>query len=96
MPDKKWYLITYDIRDSKRLHKVASLMKGYGSRLQYSVFRCRLGEREVEKLRWEMAKLMELEDDLLIIGLCGNCIGRLRNRYGETAWPEEIPGFEII
>ena len=49
---KHWYLICYDIRCPKRWRKAYKLLEGYGSRVQYSLFRCWLSQREREKLRW--------------------------------------------
>ena len=62
--DKNWRLVMYDVRDPKRLRKVAKHLEGYGSRIQYSVFRCRLSERQAERLRWELTTILEEEDDL--------------------------------
>jgi len=93
---KSWFLVAYDIRDPVRLRKTATLMKGYGTRMQYSVFRCFLNEREVEKLRWEASKIMLSEDDLQIIGLCKACVSRVKNRSGQDAWPDDPVTFEII
>jgi CRISPR-associated protein Cas2 len=36
------YLITYDISCNKRRKKVSDLLEGYGQRVQYSVFECKL------------------------------------------------------
>lgn len=47
---KKWFLISYNIRDEKRLRKVAKIMEGYGQRIQYSVFRLHHNERGLERL----------------------------------------------
>ena len=59
MAMRHWHLISYDVRDPKRLRRVAKLLEGYGTRLQYSVFRCRLDELTLEKLHWELNKIME-------------------------------------
>ena len=94
--EKRWYLISYDVRAPIRLRKVSKHMKGYGKRIQYSVFRCRMTERELERLRWELGRLMDDEDDLLIVGLCPACVNRIRKRQGEGAWPDDPPSFEVI
>ncbi|ADE56270.1 CRISPR-associated endonuclease Cas2 [Aminobacterium colombiense] len=86
---KKWFIISYDIRNEKRLRKVAKLMEGYGQRIQYSVFRLHLNERGLEHLRWKLSKCTTAEDGLLITELCEKCISRLRMRNGENAWPDE-------
>ena len=97
---KQWYLVSYDVRDEKRLRRVARLLEGYGVRMQYSVFRCYLAHREVERLRWELAQRMEGEDNLLIAGLCAQCVNRIRQRGGvhshEEDWPAEPEGHVII
>ncbi len=57
MPDAKWWLVCYDVRDEKRLRQCAKHMEGYGHRIQYSMFRCWMTAREVERLRWELTKM---------------------------------------
>jgi CRISPR-associated protein Cas2 len=34
------YIVAYDIRDEVRLRRVHDVVRGYGIRLQYSVFLC--------------------------------------------------------
>ena len=96
MAQKLWYLITYDVRDSKRLRNVAKHLEGYGERLQFSVFRCRLTEREKERLQWEVTQKMKPEDDLLIIGLCQKCSVHIQDKKGDERWKEPVSSFEII
>ncbi len=96
MAAKSWYLFTYDVRDDKRLRKVAKTLEGYGTRMQYSVFRCYLSPRAMQELRWELAKLIEPEDDLLVIGLCGACIDRIRSLNGSEAWPDDPHGTMVL
>jgi len=96
MAQKQWYLVTYDVRDAKRLRKVAKHLEGYGTRLQFSVFRCRLTERELERLRWELTRMTKSEDDLLIIGLCTRCGERVAKRSGDNGWAAEQATFEIV
>ncbi|MGY2945409.1 CRISPR-associated endonuclease Cas2 [Thermostichus sp. MS-CIW-34] len=44
------YVITYDIPDNKRRKKVSDLLEGYGRRVQYSVFECRLEQHQYQDL----------------------------------------------
>jgi len=64
------YIVTYDIRDDKRLRKVFKTCKGYGVHLQYSVFECDL--TDMEKAQFE-AKLLEIisqaDDQVLFVDL---------------------------
>lgn len=86
---KGWYLVTYDIRDQKRWRKLYKLMRGYGERLQYSVFRCWLSERQLEKLRWQVEKTIDSEDAVLFVGLCEACAGRISARNRPESWDRD-------
>ncbi|QGJ71777.1 CRISPR-associated endoribonuclease Cas2 [Planctomycetales bacterium 10988] len=98
MAEKHWHLITYDVRDPKRLRKVARALEGYGTRIQYSVFRCRLDPRAMEKLHWELNKLMEAEDDLLVIPLCPGCAAKVPTHSSgdQSDWGQPPPTFQIL
>ncbi len=50
------YVVTYDIRDPKRLRRVYRLMLGYGEHVQYSVFRCDLTSRELLELKGRLGE----------------------------------------
>jgi len=93
---KNWYLVCYDIRDSKRWRKVYKLLQGYGEGVQLSIFRCRLSLRDREKLRWELEQILAKEDSLLLAGLCHRCVERVDkcNRPGEWTTVEE--GFRMV
>lgn len=93
---KNWYLVAYDVRDPKRLRRTAKRLEGYGTRVQYSVFRCHLRPRELERMQWELAKILESEDDLLIIGLCRDCAQRIRSKGRNHDWNTEPTTFEIV
>ncbi|RME56597.1 MAG: CRISPR-associated endonuclease Cas2 [Deltaproteobacteria bacterium] len=89
------YQIAYDVRDPKRLWRVARILEGYGVRVQYRLFRCRLGRRVVERLRWELSRVFHPEDSLLVIGLCPGCVRYFQER--NPTLPEESDAtFEII
>ncbi|MDA1193027.1 MAG: CRISPR-associated endonuclease Cas2 [Candidatus Poribacteria bacterium] len=97
MPEPKhWFLVMYDVREPKRLRRAAKHLEGYGHRLQYSVFRCRLTHRQIERLQWELTKMLETEDDLLIIELCQGCGTKVADRNGQEDWKEGWKGHEIV
>ncbi len=93
---RRWYLIMYDIRDPKRWRKAYTLLKGHGERLQYSIFRCRLNDRGLERLRWELEEILDLEDSLMFVSLCSGCVQRVRKLNPPPAWPADDVGYEII
>jgi len=49
------FLVSYDIRDDKRLRRVAKVMEDFGKRVQFSVFEC-----DIDRLATfiEMKKLL--------------------------------------
>jgi CRISPR-associated protein Cas2 len=92
---KYWYVVCYDITEPKRWRKVFKLLHGYGRHLQYSIFRCHLTVREQEKLRWELEKLLTLEDKLLILTICDNCEKRTASHNRPESWIGENKRFDI-
>lgn len=80
MSEKRWYLISYDIRAPKRWRHVYKKLVGRGEWLQYSLFRCRLTETEKESLRWELEQLLDDDDDMMFVYLCPGCAGRTVQR----------------
>ncbi len=92
-----WHLVSYDVRDPIRLRRTHKLLKGYGVSLQLSVFRCRLSPRQLERLRWELEKVLAPEDGLLILGMCETCMKRVVIRNSRTDWDaKEEPRFQIV
>ncbi len=45
-----YYLITYDIEDSKRRNKLSELLEEYGVRVNYSVFELDISKKELAKI----------------------------------------------
>lgn len=57
------FVITYDIEDSGRRTKVANTLKGYGERVQLSVFECWLNTGELNVLKERLQKLIDPDND---------------------------------
>lgn len=97
--NSQWYLITYDVRDDKRLRKCAQRLEGIGHRLQYSVFRCYLTPTQLQELRWELTQLLTPEDDVLFIPLCDRCVEGIQVTHStekNVDWPDRPPTFKIV
>lgn len=92
---KCWYLICYDISDPARWRKVYKRLHGYGRRLQYSIFRCRLTKNEVEKLHWELEKDLAKEDKLLILNVCERCEQKTLSINRPESWQERDKTFDF-
>lgn len=94
--EKRWRLVCYDIRSPERWRKVFKLVRGAGEAVQYSVFRCRLDDRETEKLRWQLAQVMDPEDSLLVIDLCPKCATNVITRNHVAGWAVKPPAYRIV
>lgn len=58
------YLVTYDIADDRRREDVATVLSGYGPRVQLSVFECDVSSaREAARLRARLRKLIDPAED---------------------------------
>ena len=96
METKQWYVICYDITDPKRWRQVYNKLNGYGRRLQYSIFRCRLTRCQIEKLRWELEEMLDAsEDRLLILSLCEICERHVGLHNRPESWFEDSRPFDF-
>jgi CRISPR-associated protein Cas2 len=70
---RRCFLVTYDIRDSRRLQRIHKLMKGYGEHWQYSVFFCVL--KEVDRIKMQQALEVQMNlkvDQVVVVDLGSN------------------------
>ncbi len=93
---QRWRLVCYDIRDPKRYRKAHKLLKGYGEPVQFSIFRCRLDDRQAAELRWHLARILTDDDGLLILDLCPRCAGRVVTCNHKAGWDAPPPTFSVI
>jgi CRISPR-associated protein Cas2 len=99
MQGAHWWLVCYDVHDPERLRKAAKHMEGYGERMQWSVFRCWMTPREMERLRWELTELLDPADDVLLIPVCGSCVSGIRSTHSATSppnWPDAPARHQIV
>ena len=68
------YVIAYDIRDEKRLIKVAKTMESYGVRVQKSIFEAALTEQKLRTLKSTLIKIIDPEwDGIMFFLFCPKC-----------------------
>lgn len=94
MSERHWYIFSYDIRDPKRWRRVYKIVNGYGERVQYSLFRCRLTRVQMEQARHRLETVMDEEDDLLVIRLSPRC--KIVERTESRKWDEPSERFDIV
>lgn len=73
------YVVSYDITSDRLRRKVASELKNYGRRVQYSVFECTLTEARYSKMYGKLLKLCSdsESDSIRIYTLCENCTKKI-------------------
>jgi CRISPR-associated protein Cas2 len=99
MNDVKWWLVSYDVRDPKRLRLAAKILEGSGTRVQYSVFRCWMTRAQMESLRWELTELLAPEDDVLMLPLCSRCVEGMETTHSTIKrpdWPDSPASHRIV
>lgn len=62
----KW-LLSYDIREPKRLCEVFKRMKDFGRPVLYSVFECLLSDRELEQMWDAVCELIDKKVDWVVL-----------------------------
>ena len=70
------YLVCYDISDEKRLAKVGKIMRGFGDRLQYSVFECQLTRADLARCRHRLSEVIDHRADQVLFVDLGPAEGR--------------------
>jgi len=70
---KRERIICYDVRESKRLRRVANTLLDYGTRLQNSVFYCCLNETDFNALQTQLALIIHPEDKIDVFCFCRKC-----------------------
>ena len=87
------YLITYDISDNRRRKKVSDILEGYGRRVQYSVFECRLPRAKYREMKHRLIKVVKVEEDgFRIYPISGHTITQVEVWCGKpiTEFPESM------
>lgn len=93
---KSLWIISYDIADSKRLRKVAKFLEGYGIRIQKSVFRLKVTDRDIQKVKWEISKKIMDEDSVFYFRFCNNCAKHVHKENPKHFSIEKEPTYLII
>ena len=61
-PEQRW-VVAYDSPCDKRRRKLATLLEGYGVRVQHSVFECQLRPSTLTQLRLRLERLIKSDQD---------------------------------
>ena len=86
--NSQFLIVSYDIPSNRRRYKVMKTMEGFGTRVQYSVFECRLKPREIDDLRKKLKKLIGREDSIRLYFLGAEDVKRIE-RLGDARTVDE-------
>ncbi len=92
---KDHYLVIYDIKNAKRLGKVARVMVKYAVRVQKSVFEMHADESAVKELRNRIEKIIDNEADYVIYFKLCEPDWQNRLKYG-VGRKNEVDDSEVI
>lgn len=82
-------LVTYDIatvsrEGERRLAQVAAICERYGTRVQQSVFECRLDRASLEHLKGELLDIMDPGEDQIDIYRFDRAVDEVRTSLGRS------------
>ena len=73
-----FHVISYDIPDDRRRNQLAKTLKGFGTRVQYSVFEAHLSHSQFEALKRAVGRVIDpAADSIRYYTLCSACAVRI-------------------
>ena len=69
-------VVSYDILDDRRRTRLHRHLKGFGMRVQYSVFECQLTQTDLVRLRSELGEIIHHTEDQVLFVHLGPADGR--------------------
>lgn len=65
--EKRHWLVLYDIREERRLVKIAKIMASYGQRVQKSVFEVYAPKAVVMDLKYRVEQVIDMDEDFILL-----------------------------
>lgn len=73
-----FYVISYDIPDDRRRGQLAKVLKGFGTRVQYSVFEAHLTRSQFKQMKQAVSSVINTDaDSVRYYALCRACTGQI-------------------
>ncbi len=84
-----YVVVAYDIPDDRRRLRLSKILEGYGERLQYSVFECRITKVQYVRMKERIRKVIrEEEDAVAFYFLCEKDVERIERLGGKGPLPQ--------
>jgi CRISPR-associated protein Cas2 len=61
------YLVAYDVKNARRLHKATKIIKDYAYGGQKSAYECYLSKSDKDELKTRMLSALEFEQDSVLL-----------------------------
>lgn len=89
-------LISYDVCDDTRRTRIHDLLRNHGTRVQKSVFECRLPDRKLLELQNRLAQMLDPKvDSIRVYRVCRRCLGTVEF-YGVGPDPDPDDNLPVI
>ena len=87
--------VCFDISSDRTRRRATKVLEAYGTRVQKSVFECRIGERQFVELRQRMSQVGLAEGDLVrYYTLCRACQAKVEFTGGLP--PQDAKGHIVV
>jgi len=92
MNAEQLWVIAYDSPSNKRRRKLAKILEGYGERLQWSVFECRLQPHQIQRLREQLRRITTTDDSVRLWALPprSQAPDQLGQPVQHTPWEDKV------
>ncbi len=91
----RYWQLSYDISDPKRLRRVAKLAMLHGDRVQKSLYLCALSPDQLVWLHQQLLVILHGRDRLMLRPVCRKCRDGVRFQ-GAGGHPERLEPFWIV
>lgn len=96
MAEKDFILVVYDISSDKRRTKLHNALLDFGTPVQYSVFECLLTEKEQERMKKKVMKVIRPKiDQVRFYHICAECLKRVEVTSGKEVLHEAPPAILV-
>lgn len=90
-------IVSYDIIVNSKRTKLAKKLQDFGERVQYSVFECNLDNEQIEELKKQTLKFVDLEkDSLRIYRICETCKNKVESFGIKKGWEKKDENEVIV
>ena len=80
---QQFIVVAYDVPDDRRRQKLHDALLDYGTPVQYSVFECLLGKKELARMKRQIGRIISPRlDHVRTYTLCGACVKRIESTMG--------------